>query len=346
MVGSVNLLKGVSAMGDFISLAKIAEMLAAEVRGDSDWPISGLSTPHDAQEQDLIVLMDLKYLPDVMDSRARAVLLETVPDQLLAQEPRKHLLIVPHVRPAFAHLLRFFYPAPMVKHQISPHCVMADDVVLGQPVEISPFVVIESGVQIGSGTRIGAHVQIGRDSVIGKDCQIGANVSIADQTIIGDRVVIHAGSVIGSDGYGFFQQDGQHHKTPQVGKVIIQDDVEIGANVCIDRATLGATVIGEGSKIDNLVQIGHNVQIGKRCLLVSQVGISGSSQLGDDVTLAGQTGVAGHLKIGHRVIAAGKSGITRDIPDGLKVSGFPAQDHVQELRQQAKLRRLLKQAEF
>lgn len=319
-------------------LSEIAEYLEAELWGESGFVVTGLQSPEDATSSDLIVLLDPSWIPAAQASAARVIVIGSgQPPAALAE---RFLLQVKHPREAFAKLLALFYPAPALAHRISDKADIASNAKLAQPLEIGAFVTVEAEAEIGAGTKIGPNVTIGAGSRIGRDCRIGAQVVLAPGTVLGDRVVIHAGTIIGADGYGFYQKDGRHHKIPQVGIVRIEDDVEIGANVTIDRATLGETVIGTGTKIDNLVQIGHNVRIGKHCLLISQVGIAGSSELGDYVTLAGQVGVAGHLKIGDRVLAAGKSGITKDIPADSKISGFPAQEHRLELRQQAALRRL------
>ncbi|HEY9844187.1 MAG TPA: UDP-3-O-(3-hydroxymyristoyl)glucosamine N-acyltransferase [Candidatus Obscuribacterales bacterium] len=320
------------------TLGELCETLDGELLGDPAFVVVDLKSPREAGPEDLVVLLTPEWLPQVIASPARAVVLShgQLPDGLYDRQ----LLQVENPRAAFVKLLQLFYPEPELSHWISDRAAIAPNVQLEQPLEIGPFVAIEYGVAVGSGSIIGPSCVLGKGSRIGRNCRIGANVSVASGTIIGDRVIIHPGAVIGADGYGFFEQDGRHVKIPQVGIVRIEDDVEIGANVTIDRGTLGETVIGEGTKIDNLVQIGHNVRIGKHCLLIAQVGIAGSTEIGDHVTLAGQTGVAGHLQIGDGVIAAGKSGITRDVPAGQKISGFPAQEHRKELRQQAALRRL------
>lgn len=322
-----------------ITLEQLAASLKAELKGDKHFIVTGLKAPEDAGTSDLVVLLDPDWMPLIQACSAQTVLLAKGTNTTGLTD--RNLLFVEHGRAAFAQALELFYPTPIVSsHQISAQAQIAENVRLEQPLKIEAFSLIESGVSIRAGTQIGPHCTIGQNSQIGQDCRIGANVTLAAGTVLGDRVMIHAGTVIGSDGYGFYQQNGRHHKIPQVGTVRIGNDVEIGSNVTIDRGTLGETVIGEGTKIDNLVQIGHNVRIGRHCLLISQVGIAGSTVLGDYVTLAGQTGVAGHLQIGDQVIAAGKSGITKDIPAGLKISGFPAQDHRSELKQQAALRRL------
>lgn len=304
-----------------------------------------LQPPESASPDDVVMLMDLRWLDAVCASEAGvcvcsqglwATLSLNARVTLLA---RKHVVLVPHVRQAFVSLLQYFYPTQDLTPSLhasavveTPHC---------HPfTEIGPLAYVGQEAHLGEGTRIAAQASIGRGVKVGRHCRIGERVVLRDGVVLGDRVVIHAGAVIGADGYGFYQRGPAqaHQKIPQVGSVVIENDVEIGANVTIDRGTLGNTVIGEGTKIDNLVQIGHNVHIGKRCLIVAQVGISGSTHIGNDVILAGQTGVAGHLHIGDGVIASGKTGITRDIPAGQHVSGHPAMEHRAYLRWQAALK--------
>ena len=320
------------------NLSQLAELLDAEPLGDLDFEVSGLQAPEQAGPLDVAFLLEERWLDRALESCAGALVLQ---GKYLTERLRSRpVLLVENPRKAFVRALRLFYPEKKLRHSISDRVVIGANVFLSEPVHLSDYVVIGDNTRIAARTKIGAHVSIGADVTLGSDVRIGSNVSIADDVIIGDRVVIHAGTVIGSDGYGFYQDAGRHHKIPQVGSVEIHDDVEIGANVTIDCGTLGNTVIGEGTKIDNLVQIGHNVKIGKHCLIVSQVGISGSTILGDYVVLAGQTGVAGHLKIGDGVVAAGKSGITQDIEANCKISGYPAHSHIAELREKAALKRL------
>jgi UDP-3-O-[3-hydroxymyristoyl] glucosamine N-acyltransferase len=203
-------------------------------------------------------------------------------------------------------------------------------------------VAIGEGVTIGNDVVIHPNVSIGDGAAIGDNTTIHGNVSIYDGCRIGARCIIHSGAVIGSDGYGFATTRGRHHKIPQIGIVRIEDDVEIGAGTTIDRAALGETVIGEGTKIDNLVQVGHNVRIGRHCLLVSQVGVAGSTVLGDYVVVAGQSGFAGHLTIGDRVQVAAKSAVLEDVPAGMKVMGVPAMPFREFARREVTLRRLVK----
>lgn len=320
------------------SLAELAEITGAELRGDPLWQIARLSVPQAAGLHDLVFLLDPRWLPAIAASAAQAVLLS--PQHWGPALASKHALLVSDVRPALAGLLRLFHAAPAHPPGVHASAVLGEGCQIDPSAYIGPGCVLEPGVVIDAGVVLKAMVYVGAESRIGCDSLIYPQVTLCDQVQLGERVIVHSGSVIGADGYGFYLHDGQHQKIPQIGGVHIEDDVEIGANVTIDRGTVGLTRIGAGTKIDNQVQIGHNVQIGKHCLLVAQVGISGSTVLGDFVTLAGQTGVAGHLQIGDGVVAAGKSGITQNIPAGQKVSGFPAQAHLRELKQQALLRRL------
>ncbi len=256
-------------------------------------------------------------------------------------QSHRYMILVEHGRRALVELLHYFYPqraaSPCVPGIHPTACIESDSV--SSEAEIGPFVYVQQGAVVEAGCVVSAHSVIGAEVQIGKDCRIAERVVIKAAARVEQRVIIGPGTVIGSEGYGFYRDQQTHHKIPQVGTVHIENDVEIGANVTIDRATVGVTRIGEGTKMDNLVQIGHNVRIGKRCLIVAQVGISGSTTLGDDVILAGQTGVAGHLHIGDGAIASGKTGITRDIPAGQHVSGHPVMPHREYLKLWAKLKR-------
>jgi UDP-3-O-[3-hydroxymyristoyl] glucosamine N-acyltransferase len=241
---------------------------------------------------------------------------------------------------AFAKIMtRWFSNRPLPKG-ISAKAMVAESAKLGENVVLGHFAIIGENVVVGNNVTIFHGVSIEAGSTIGDDCIIYPNVVIYDGTRIGNRCIIHSGVVVGSDGYGFATHAGKHHKIPQIGIVRIEDDVEIGAGTTIDRAALGETVIGEGTKIDNLVQIGHNVKVGKHCLLVSQVGIAGSTELGDYVAVAGQSGFSGHLKIGHRVQVAAKSAVLADVPDDTKVMGSPAVPFTEFARRHAALKKL------
>jgi UDP-3-O-[3-hydroxymyristoyl] glucosamine N-acyltransferase len=230
-----------------------------------------------------------------------------------------------HPGKAFAKVLEAFAPAPIVLASgIHPTAIIGKDVVLGENVAIHAYAVIEDRATIGARTTIGAHCFIGQDARIGHDSLLHPRVTLMHRCSIGNRALVHSGCVIGADGFGFEFRDGKHIKVPQTGTTEIHDDVEIGANSCIDRARFGRTVIGDGTKIDNLVQIGHNVVVGKHCMLCGQVGIAGSVRIGNYVTLAGQSGTNGHITIGDQVTVGGGSGVTKSLSPGEIVIGFPA----------------------
>ena len=232
------------------------------------------------------------------------------------------LLRVKNPRLAFARVLELFYVAPYRPLGISDKAVLGRNVVIGADPSIHPYAVIADDARIGDRVSIYPGVYVGRGSVVDDDSVIYANVSIREGVRIGKRVIVHSGAVIGSDGFGFVTDGGKHHKIPQVGGVVIEDDVEIGANSAIDRATLGNTIVRKGTKIDNLVQVAHNVVVGEHCLLAGQVGIGGSCSIGNYVILAGRVGLADHVTIGDRVIVAAGSGIVKDIPPGEVVGGY------------------------
>ncbi|HIE64881.1 MAG: UDP-3-O-(3-hydroxymyristoyl)glucosamine N-acyltransferase [Nitrospira sp.] len=318
-----------------ISLSEIAKMLEGRVIGDPHLRITGVSSIEEAMPGDITFVSNPRYRSWVASTQASALI---IPEEI--QGVSASLLLVENPYYAFAQLLAYFHPAQPHAVGIDSRVSMGEGVVLGEKVSIGPFVTLEDGVTIGEGVRIGSGVFVGEGSEVGDSSLIYPNVTLREGVKIGKRVIIHCGTVVGSDGFGFVPRQGRYHKVPQVGGVIVEDDVELGANVTVDRATMGNTVIGRGTKVDNLVQIGHNVLIGEDTILVSQVGISGSTEIGRHVTLAGQVGVAGHLKIGDQVIVGGKSGITKDIPSGETVSGFPPVPHKAWLKAQATFRKL------
>jgi UDP-3-O-[3-hydroxymyristoyl] glucosamine N-acyltransferase len=312
------------------------EFVGGAYRGADDLVVTSVNTLSGAKPDELSFLSNAKYAPQLQQTRAGAVL---VPQQAGSDDPRWIRVADPYY--AMSQVVtRWFSRRPM-PHGISPQASVAPTAFLGQNVAIGPFAVIGAGVTISDNVSIFQGASIEAGSQIGEGTIIYPNVAVYDGSVIGRRCVIHSGCVIGSDGYGFATNRGKHHKIPQVGIVRIEDDVEIGAGTTIDRAAFGETVIGEGTKIDNLVQIGHNVRIGKHCLIVSQVGIAGSTELGDYVAVGGQSGLSGHIKIGNRVQIGGGSAVVEDTPDGAKVMGYPAVPFRQFARREATLRRMM-----
>ena len=301
------------------SVAEIAERLHGEVHGDGSLPLSGFAPASAARPGDLTFAENEAYFVQAEQSAAAAILVDG-----RFTSTKKALIRVANARVAFAKVLPLFFPDPVFPAGSHPTAVIAESARIDPSAHIGPYCVVGAQVQIGSGAVLQGSNHIGDRCQIGANTQLFPQVTLYPGTQVGQRVRIHSGSVVGADGFGYVFDQGTHRKVPQIGTVIIHDDVEIGANVTIDRGALGPTIIGRGTKIDNLVQIAHNVVVGDHCLLVAQVGIAGSTQLGNFVTLAGQVGLAGHLKIGNRVIVAAQSGVMNDIADGDKWLGTPA----------------------
>lgn len=313
------------------TLAELAEKLGAELEGDGSPVITGLRSLGEAGAGDLSFLHQAAYRDEAAASRAGALI---VPAALRQQAAGwgKPLLVVAHSPLAVAQVLALFHPRRMAPAGIHPTAVVAADARLGDGVAIGPYAVIGEGCSLGDGARVAAHVVIGRDCRLGREVVLHPGVVLYDGCELGERVEIHAGAVIGADGFGYASVRGVHHKVPQVGRVVIGDDVEIGAGTTIDRATLDATRIGAGTKIDNQVQVGHNVTTGKGCILCGQAGIAGSTHLGDYVVLAGQVGVSGHLELGSGVQAGAAAIVLQSVASG-QVAGAPAVP-IQEWRRQ------------
>lgn len=313
-------------MSSTISLQKLAELVGGVVvAGAPETQITGLNSISDALPGDITFLGNARYLPALKSTRATAAL---VPPELPDSEVPAGLALIRVANPtlAFSSVIRWFGPPSLAfVPGVHPSAVVAASAVFDpQKVSIGALAVIEDGVVIGDGTIIQPGVYLGRGAKLGVDCIIHANVSIKDRCILGNRVMIHSGSAIGTDGFGYEVVKGRHQKIDQVGIVQIDDDVEIGSCTTVDRARFGRTWIGEGTKIDNLVQIAHNCVIGKHCIIVAQTGISGSCRIGNYVTMGGQVGVAGHLEIADQTTFLAKSGITKNIPLAGAYTGFPA----------------------
>jgi UDP-3-O-[3-hydroxymyristoyl] glucosamine N-acyltransferase len=318
-------------MGSY-SLAEIAQHVGGKVAGDATLVVVGPANPEGAEPRHLVFVVEEKYRESVLASRAGAAI-------AAAPLPDRPTIVVANPRLAMAKVLALWAPAPPVPG-IHPTAWVDPSAELGAGVSVGPHCAIGAHAKVGDRTVLHAGVVIGDAVTIGTDGLLHARAVIREACVLGDRVIVQPGAVVGSDGYGFVPTGGKHLKVPQIGNVIVGDDVEIGANVTIDRATIGSTQIGQGTKIDNLVHVGHNVHIGENVLLVSQVGISGSSRIGDRSTLAGQVGVAGHLEIGSDSLILARSGITKDVPNRSVVSGFPARPHREELRRLAAVDKL------
>ncbi len=318
-----------------IKVHDLAARLGGQVEGDGNLQLTGLAPIPRAQASDVTFAENPKHCAVAEGCGAAAVI---VP--LNAPASRKTLIRVKNPRAAFARALAVFHPPRQYPAQIHPTAQLGRNARLGEGVFVGEYVVLGDNVAVGNRTVIEAHCVIGEGSNLGDDCLLYPNVTIYHGIRIGNRVIIHAGSVIGSDGFGYVQDGADRLKIPQVGDVLIEDDVEIGANVTIDRATMDSTIIRRGTKIDNLVQIAHNVTLGQNCTIISQVGIAGSVQIGDNVTLAGQAGIADHLKIGSNSVVGAQSGVAEDVPANSVMFGTPAQPMMQTKRQIIALRKL------
>jgi UDP-3-O-[3-hydroxymyristoyl] glucosamine N-acyltransferase len=317
-----------------MKLSVIASMIDGVVSGDGDTDISGYSRIQDAGEGDITYLSGTKLLKELRLSKAAAVIVRAEVAGL-----DKPQVVVRNPDLAFAQLLGMVHKVPRPCPGISPDAAVAADAVIGEGVTVSHFACICSGAVIGKDSIIYPGVYIGEKSVIGEGCLIYPNVTIREGINVGNRVIIHAGAVIGSDGFGFVFDGRAHRKIPQVGTVVIEDDVEIGANTTIDRATTGATRVGGGTKIDNLVQIGHNTRVGRNVILVAQVGIAGSCNIGDGVVVGGQAGIPDHVNIEAGAMIGAQSGIVGNLPRGV-FGGTPAMPHRVFLKSSAIIRQL------
>ena len=315
--------------------SEIAKYLQGEVVGDGGAVLNGFAPADRAQSGDLTFAENEIFFARAEQSDATAIIADH-----RFNSTRKTVIRVLNARVAFAKVLALFFPEPKLPAGIHPTAVVAPNAKIDSTAHVGPHCVVGERVQIGARSVLQGGTSVGYDSKLGADVNIFPNVTIYPRTEIGDRVRIHAGTVIGSDGYGYVLDGGVHLKVPQTGNVILGDDVEIGANVTVDRGALGPTVIGRGTKIDNLVQIGHNVQIGEHCLVIAQVGIAGSAHLGNYVVLAGQVGIGGHLKLGNQVTVGAQAGVMTDIPDGEKWLGSPARPDREFKRQVIAIQRL------
>jgi UDP-3-O-[3-hydroxymyristoyl] glucosamine N-acyltransferase len=318
-----------------MKLADLAERAGAALAGPGDLEVVEVTDLERAHPRALVMIADARRVPAADASAAGALLVAAD-----APPTAKPALRARHVRAAFARVLALLAPDEPPVPGVHPTAVIAPDAQVAADASVGPQAVVGPAAQVGARAAIGAGAVVGARARVGADSVLHPRVVVYPDTIIGDRVILHGGAVIGADGFGYATEEGVHLKIPHRGRVVIEDDVEIGANTTVDRATLGETRIGRGSKIDNLVQIGHNVTIGPGVLIAAQTGISGSVTIGEGAVLAGQVGVRDHVTIGARAVVLGGAGITKTIPAGATVSGVPARDHREQLRREAAVARL------
>jgi len=323
------------------TVADLAQLVGGKAVGDASLLIDKAATLKDAGPADISFLGNQKYADAAAASRAGCLLLPL--DMEGRSSTPKARIFVDDPQFAFSQILSMIVERqPKAPAAIDPKASVHYQAKMGPNVSVGPFAVIERGAAIAEGASIGAHCYIGENAKVGRFCKIYPNVVIREDCVIGDRTIIQPGAVIGGDGFGFSpdKKTGKIRKLPQVGNVVVGEDVEIGANVTIDRAAVGSTLIGAGTKIDNLVQIAHGVKTGQNCILVSQVGVAGSTELGNHVVLGGQVGLVGHIKIGDFVQVGAQSGIMNDVPAKTTMFGYPAKPHREAFKLQVLYNRL------
>jgi len=320
-----------------LTLREILRHTGGELVGDGDVEITGLAKIEEAEKGQLTFVANPKYAKHLLQTGASAVI---VPLGVEVPEGRSYIR---SKNPYFAFLsvIRLFHPEkPPLAEGIHPTAVIGAGCSMDESVRIGSHVVVGNRCSIGQNTVLMPGVVLGDEVTVGSECVIHANVSLRERVILGNRIIIHDGSVVGSDGFGFAFEGGRYHKIPQVGTVVIEDDVEIGANVTIDRATLGETRIKKGAKLDNLIQVAHNCVIGENTAIAAQAGLSGSTSIGNGVRIGGQAGFAGHLKVGDFASVTAQSGVDKDVPPGSVVTGYMAMPHREALRLEASVRQL------
>ena len=317
------------------SLKEIAELIGGFIAPENEnIIITGLENIEGALRGDLIFAIE-PHLEEAKSSKASAAIIPLEAENFPIPSIRSA-----DPKAAFAKLLEIFTPKLKFKTGVSEKAHIGNNVKIAENVTVMPFAVIDDNAEIESGAVIYSNVYVGQFAKIGANTILYPNVTVREYCSVGKNCVIHPSAVIGADGFGFTTKDGIHTKMPQVGNVVIEDDVEVGALVGIDRAAMGSTVIGHGTKIDNLVHIGHNCKLGANCLVVAQTGLSGSTIVGDNVTFGGQVGTSGHLTVGSNSVFAARTGISKSIPEGSFCAGFPIQSHTDWLKTQAAIRQL------
>ncbi|MFQ5414990.1 MAG: UDP-3-O-(3-hydroxymyristoyl)glucosamine N-acyltransferase [Phycisphaerae bacterium] len=318
------------------TLEALADIVGGTLRTGGDARVTGVADVDCAGPDDATFVTDAKYASRLASSRAAVALV----GHDVADTPMP-AIECPHMPRAVARLLAAFAPdVAGPPSGVHPTAVVHDTAVVGPGAAIGPHVVIGAGTRIGASCVMHAGVYVGRDCTIGAGCVLWPHAVVRERCVLGDRVTLHPHAVVGADGFGFYFDAGRHERVPHIGAVILEDDVEIGACACVDRAKVGHTVVGRGTKIDNHVQVAHNVHIGEHCVIAGQAGISGSARIGDFCTLAGRAGVIDHVQLADRVTLATTAVATRDFPAGVTASGTPAREHRKAMREQAAVRRL------
>jgi len=318
-----------------ITVVELAERLGCRIEGRSDLKLTGIATIRDAGPDQLTFLANPRYRKELSETRAGAIIVaadeETPPAMIRIVSDKPYI--------DFQRAMGVLYPpeAPDIDIGIDPLARVHDSAIMGKDIRLAAFAEVDAGVVIGDGCMIASGAYIGRDVKIGNECLIGYSVVIRRDVEIGNRVVIGDGTVVGFDGFGYAPDESGYQKIPQVGTVVIEDDVEIGANCCIDRATIGVTRIGRGSKLDNLIQIAHGVQIGENTVIAAQTGISGSTRIGSNVMMGGQVGIVGHIDIGDGMIIGAQAGVSKSYDIKGMISGYPARPHHEALKRDASI---------
>lgn len=319
------------------TLSDASALVGGRLEGDASLPVTAVASVEDAGPSELAFLAAKRYARHVPACAALAFLVSEDLESRVADRAR---VVVREPHRALVLLLRRLHPEAPRAGGVHPTAVLGQRVRLGPSVSVGAYAVLDDDVEVGEGSSIGAHVVVGAACRLGRGCTLHPQVVLYPRTVLGDGAIIHSGTVLGADGFGYAWFDGAHQRIPHVGRVVVGDDVEIGANSAVDRGSIGDTVVGRGVKVDNLVQIAHNVHVGDGSLLAGMVGIAGSARLGKGVWMGGQSGVINHVEVGDGARIAVATKVFRDVPDGETVSGHPARPHREELRRQAHLGRL------
>lgn len=328
---------GTTAPSEPVSSEELARLVGGRLEGDPDLALRGVASLDEAGPDDLGFLASRRYLGALAATGAEAVLVSEELAEDAASDPDAPAtrIVVDRPHEALPELLERFHPPRPPAPGVHPTAVLGTGVVLGEGVEIGPYAVVEDEAALGDRVRIGAHAVVGRGSEVGDDTLLHPHVVLYPGCRVGSRVILHSGVRLGVDGFGYATVEGEHRKIPQVGSCVVGDDVEIGANAAVDRGSIGSTRVAAGVKMDNLVHLGHNVEVGRGSMLVAQVGVAGSSRIGEGVLCGGQAGISGHLEIGSGARIGAQAGVIGDVEEGETVSGYPARDHRSYLRAMA-----------